>query len=153
MIQNLTPQPQLGAALALVQLLTENPHLPMLDWYLPDTEGPLSGVVLNDTVDMQPVIAAYAEVLGGELYEFEYDGTTGRMYSATLSVQWRDVTIRVRGVCTALVHAVAQRGALPMPMGAPVEDPHDSPLHQTYALGHDLPSVSLPVQLDRRAAL
>lgn len=25
---------------------------------------------------------------------------------------------------------------------APAEDPHDSPLHQTYALGHDLPEVS-----------
>ncbi|WP_098892234.1 hypothetical protein [Streptomyces sp. or3] len=24
----------------------------------------------------------------------------------------------------------------------PVEDPHDSPLHQTYALGHDLPEVT-----------
>ncbi|MER6235898.1 hypothetical protein ABT185_07455 [Streptomyces clavifer] len=39
-----------------------------------------------------------------------------------------------------LAEAVAQLGALPMPVGSSVEDPHDSPLHQDYATSRDLPT-------------
>lgn len=98
------PIPQLGAATALVQLLSENSHLPLVDWSLPDNGGPLTGIVINDRVDMRPIIAAYAEVLGGEVSEFEFDGTAGRMYSASLFVLWRDVRIQVKGICSASAH-------------------------------------------------
>lgn len=55
-------------------------------------------------------------------------------------------TLVIAPVVVTLADAVAEHGPFPMPTGTPVEDPHDSPLHQTYALGHDLPEVSLPVQ-------
>lgn len=44
---------------------------------------------------------------------------------------------------TALADAVAEHGPFPMPTGdrAPVEDPHDSPLHQSYATPRDLPEI------------
>ncbi|MFE7754273.1 hypothetical protein [Streptomyces sp. NPDC057429] len=51
---------------------------------------------------------------------------------------------------TDLPAAVEAMGALPVP--GPVEDPHDSPLHHTYAEGRDLPttdsyrSARLPAQ-------
>ncbi|MFD5938316.1 hypothetical protein [Streptomyces griseus] len=100
------PIPQLGAATALVQLLIENPHLPLLDWSIADGTGPLSGTCLNDGVDMGPVIAAYAEVLGGEVREIEFTGSSGaRMYSASVFTTWRDVRVVVRGVCAASVHS------------------------------------------------
>ncbi|MGW4040428.1 hypothetical protein ACWEIM_29830 [Streptomyces sp. NPDC004778] len=99
------PSPQLGAATALVQLLSENPNLPFLDWSIADGAAPLSGSCLNDDVDMGPVIAAYAEVLGGEVREIEFTGSSGaRMYSASVFTTWRDVRVVVRGVCAASVH-------------------------------------------------
>ncbi|MEU3219985.1 hypothetical protein [Streptomyces sp. NPDC006971] len=104
---NNNPIPQLGAATALVQLLSENPHLPLLDWTLPEDGGPLSGVVVNPGVDMRPVVGAYAEVLGGEVRELEFVGSAGLMYSASLFVTWRDVRIQVKGICAAAVHAMA----------------------------------------------
>ncbi|MEU9760237.1 hypothetical protein AB0D98_10815 [Streptomyces sp. NPDC047987] len=104
---NNKPIPQLGAATALVQLLTENPHLPVLDWSLPEDGGPLTGVVLNPAVDMRPVIDAYAAVLGGVVRELEFVGSAGRMYSASLYVTWRDVRIHVKGICAAAAHTMA----------------------------------------------
>ncbi|MER6607321.1 hypothetical protein ABT282_15765 [Streptomyces sp. NPDC000927] len=102
------PIPQLGAATALVQLLTENPHLPLLDWSLPEDGGPLMGVVVNASVDMRPVIDAYAAVLGGRVRELEFVGSAGgRMYSASLYVTWRDVRIQVKGICSAATHTMA----------------------------------------------
>ena len=104
---NNKPSPQLGAATALVQLLSENPHLPMLDWTLPEDGGPLAGVVVNAGVDMRPVVDQYAAVLGGEVREFEFVGSAGRMYSASLYVTWRDVRIQVKGICAAAAHTMA----------------------------------------------
>ncbi|MEV6102673.1 hypothetical protein [Nocardia sp. NPDC051981] len=104
---NNKPIPQLGAATALVQLLAENPHLPLLDWTLPEGGGPLMGVVVNAGVDMRPVVGAYAEVLGGEVRELEFVGASGRMYSASLYVTWRDVRIQVKGICSAATRAMA----------------------------------------------
>ncbi|MGW1546651.1 hypothetical protein [Streptomyces sp. NPDC002346] len=99
------PIPQLGAATALVQLLSENSHLPLVDWSLPEDGGSLSGLVVNAGVDMRPVVDQYAAVLGGEVREFEYVGSAGRMYSASLFVTWRDVRIQVKGICAASAHA------------------------------------------------
>ncbi|MEU0133359.1 hypothetical protein ABZ172_04860 [Streptomyces sp. NPDC006296] len=108
MKQNPIPQPQVGAASALVQLLTENPDLPMLDWSLPgDAGGALEGIVVNGGVDMRPVVDAYAVALGGVVSEFEFVGSVGRMYSATLFVTWRDVRVRVKGICSAAAHTTA----------------------------------------------
>ncbi|MFF4662002.1 hypothetical protein [Streptomyces sp. NPDC001282] len=104
---NNNPIPQLGAATALVQLLTENPHLPLLDWTLPEDGGPLVGVIVNPSVDMRPVVGAYAEVLGGEVRELEFVGSEGRMYSASLYVTWRDARIQVKGICSATTRAMA----------------------------------------------
>ncbi|MFF7879159.1 hypothetical protein ACFZDM_33600 [Streptomyces californicus] len=102
------PIPQLGAATALVQLLTENPHLPLVDWSIAEGVLPLSGICLNDGVDMGPVIAAYAEVLGGTVREIEFVSSGGvRMYSASVSATWRDVRVIVRGTCAASVHSGA----------------------------------------------
>ncbi|KPL29096.1 hypothetical protein JI76_28685 [Streptomyces anulatus] len=102
------PIPQLGAATALVQLLSENPRLPLLDWSIADDALPLSGTCLNDGVDMGPVIAAYAEVLGGTVREIEFVSADGaRMYSASVAATWRDVRVIVRGTCAASVHTVA----------------------------------------------
>lgn len=105
MKQNSIPIPQLGAATALVQLLSENPRLPLLDWSIADDALPLSGTCLNDGVDMGPVITAYAEVLGGTVREIEFTGADGaRMYSASVFATWRDVPVVVRGICAASVH-------------------------------------------------
>lgn len=40
-----------------------------------------------------------------------------------------------------LAEAVAQLGALPMPVGSSMEDPHDGPRHHAYKLGRDLPEA------------
>ncbi|MET9953544.1 hypothetical protein ACFY7C_37235 [Streptomyces sp. NPDC012769] len=87
--------PQLGAALALEQLLRESEHLPLIDWTV-TAEGALTGRVANERVDMRAVIDEYAEVLGGLPRETRYahrDGTP--MYMATLATTWRDVTVVV----------------------------------------------------------
>ncbi|MEU0372388.1 hypothetical protein ABZ070_19380 [Streptomyces sp. NPDC006283] len=98
---NTKPIPQVAPATALVQLLKENPHLPLLDWELSNS-GCLSGYTVNDDVDMRPVIGAYADVLGGEPTEFVFQASDGvRKYSATLTVTWRDVTVSVKGICRA----------------------------------------------------
>ncbi|WP_326768586.1 hypothetical protein OG978_32345 [Streptomyces sp. NBC_01591] len=97
---NNKPSPQLGAATALVQLLSENPHLPMLDWTLPEGGAPLMGAIVDAGVDMRPVVAAYAEVLGGTIRELEFIGSAGLMYSASLYVTWRDVRIQVKAICS-----------------------------------------------------
>ncbi|MFC8862704.1 hypothetical protein [[Kitasatospora] papulosa] len=108
MNHNPIPHPQLGAATALVQLLSENPHLPMLDWSVPDGDGPLVGQVINDGVDMEPLIAAYEQVLGGRVSDFTYRRSDGEQrYSASLYATWRDIQILVRGTCSAASHLSA----------------------------------------------
>lgn len=98
---NTHPNPQRSAATALAELLTENPALPLIDWTITD-RGELSGVAVNETVDMRAMVDRYALVLGGQPSEFRYAGVDGRaMFSSTLHVSWRDVRVIVKGVCLA----------------------------------------------------
>ena len=100
-MNNGTPkQPQNGAATALVQLLTENPSLPVIDWRI-DAAGVLRGVAHNDTVDMRAVVARYAAALGGEPSELCYQHDGRELASVQLTAVWRDVTIKVTGYCLA----------------------------------------------------
>lgn len=88
-------------ATALVQLIAENPNLPVVDWSITETGSRLDGFTLNDDVDMLPVLEQFAQVLGGTVSEFEWESERGRMYSATLNVMWRDAYITVKGICLA----------------------------------------------------
>ncbi|MFF0426881.1 hypothetical protein ACFYUJ_21015 [Streptomyces sp. NPDC004520] len=109
MNNQLIPMPQLGAAMALTQLLRENEHLPLLDWTV-TVQGELSGQIANEYVDMRAVIGKYAERLGGQPHESRYphhDGTP--MYTATLATTWRDVTVLV----TVVGRASLVRPAVP----------------------------------------
>jgi len=100
-VNNRTPkQPQNGAATALVQLLTENPSLPVIDWRI-DAAGVLRGVAHNDDVDMRAVVARYAAALGGEPSELCYQHGGRELASVQLAVVWRDVLIEVTGYCLA----------------------------------------------------
>lgn len=157
-----TLQSQGSPILLLTYLHREMGHLPgaafSIAAHIPDTLE----IKLHISHDV-PAMGAFetwrvALGLGDPAVKSTADGSL-----AWLEVEGRvdDVPVRLTGFGTVdevaaaveLRETVALLGALPMPAGIPVEDPHDSPLHQTYALGHDLPEVSLPSQLDRRAAL
>lgn len=84
-----------GPALALVQLDTENPHLPPLDWRI-CRDGALTG---TDYLTAMPfeVLRLYADILGGAIQPretFELNGVPRRTHE--LSARWRDVPVHVR---------------------------------------------------------
>lgn len=95
MSSNLTRSPQLGAALALVELLREHPELELASWSVDPVRGSLHGFVQEESRD---AVAAYAEVLGGEVEQglsYAFEGHTVTPFR--LSVVWRDVPVSVSG--------------------------------------------------------
>jgi len=92
--QNLIPQPQLGAASALVQLLTENPNLPVATWTI--GEHTLHGHLHSAGFEE---LGRYAGVLGGSIRpvaDFPLGGQA--MRSHYLTSVWRDVSVEVVAV-------------------------------------------------------
>ena len=98
--------PQLGAAMALVELLKENPELAAGSWSIDSMTGTLHGHLHGAGFEE---LAAYAEVLGGSIRpnrDYEYAGRMMRPHYLTAT--WRDVTVEVVVVLPApVVEAVA----------------------------------------------
>ncbi|MFD9764764.1 hypothetical protein ACFWXI_14680 [[Kitasatospora] papulosa] len=91
MKQNSIPQPQLGAASALVQLLAENPDLPLASWSI--GEFTLHGHIHDASF---AELETYAQVLGGSIRphgDFVLRGETVRPHY--LHSMWRDVPVEV----------------------------------------------------------
>ncbi|MFF5891216.1 hypothetical protein ACFY72_20895 [Streptomyces globisporus] len=85
------PSPQLGAATALVQLLSENPGLPRATWYV-------DGVTLHGHLHDAGFeeLGVYADLLGGSIRpeaEYELRGVMVRPHY--LRATWRDVPVRI----------------------------------------------------------
>ncbi|MEV6046070.1 hypothetical protein [Streptomyces xanthochromogenes] len=99
---------QIAPATALVQLLTEFPDLPVIDWSL-TTDGHLSGQVVNDEVDMRPVIDAFVKALNTPASEHWYTSPRDDRdrYSSTVYATWREVNVTVYGNCLASALKVA----------------------------------------------
>ncbi|MEV0915463.1 hypothetical protein AB0I93_14480 [Streptomyces sp. NPDC049967] len=93
MSHKLIPTPQLGAAMALVQLLTEFPDLPHASWSVDQSTGILSGHIHNATFD---ALTEYASMLGGSVrpgHDFPMQGRMMRPHN--LHTVWRDVQVGV----------------------------------------------------------
>ncbi|MFJ1697634.1 hypothetical protein ACIOHC_21380 [Streptomyces sp. NPDC088252] len=93
MNQNPILIPQLGAATALVQLLSENPTLPPASWSLDQYTGALHGHAHDATFE---VLAQYAAVLGGAIRpgrDYLHQGQMMRPHR--LHAMWRDVRVEV----------------------------------------------------------
>ncbi|MEV1094738.1 hypothetical protein AB0I87_04525 [Streptomyces sp. NPDC049952] len=91
MKQNSIPQPQLGAASALVQLLAEYPDLPRASWSI--DLGTLHGHIHDASF---AELETYAQVLGGSIRphgDFVLRGETVRPHY--LHSMWRDVPVEV----------------------------------------------------------
>lgn len=100
-IPKLIPSPQLGAAMALVQLLTEHPDLPHASWSVDQSTGILSGHIHDATFD---ALTEYAWVLGGSVradHDFPLQGRMMRPHR--LITVWRDVPVGVTVVLPAPV--------------------------------------------------
>ncbi|MFJ3834504.1 hypothetical protein ACIPY6_03185 [Streptomyces sp. NPDC090054] len=98
---NQKPIPQLGAVLALAQLLQEHPELPPATWSVDQYLGGLSGYLHQ--ADMSD-LDAYAQTLGGAVRpgrDYSYQGCTVRPHR--LSAKWRDVEVTVTVVLPAPV--------------------------------------------------
>ncbi|WP_406143686.1 hypothetical protein [Streptomyces anulatus] len=96
------PIPQLGAATALVQLLSENPQLPAATWSIGEfaLHGHLHGGF--------GALGRYAGVLGGSIRpvaDYPFDGRMVRTHR--LSSVWRDIPVQVD-----VVLPVAQESAV-----------------------------------------
>lgn len=88
--------PQLGPALALVALRTENPHLPAAKWHV-GTDGHLMVTVYDPDV-----FALYAEVLGGEPMAPIHHAQDGVVReSLQLFTTWQDVEVSLWGTFIA----------------------------------------------------
>lgn len=93
MKHNPTRSPQLGAALALVDLLKEHPELAVASWSIDSVTGSLHGFVHEES---SGAVERYAEVLGTEVVQglpYVFDGRT--VYPYRLSTTWRDVRVSV----------------------------------------------------------
>ncbi|MFE1550613.1 hypothetical protein [Streptomyces sp. NPDC058718] len=91
MNNNPTRSPQLGASLALTQLLQEHPELSAAGWSIDALTGSLSGFLHNESSE---ALAAYAEVLGTTMTQgmpYVFEGRT--VYPFRLSTVWRDVQV------------------------------------------------------------
>lgn len=104
-------QTQHGAALALVELLTEYPALPVARWRI-DQDGMLSGTVAADAeYDVRPMLRTFAEALGGTLHEtFFTSPNAGPSLSVDMYAMWRDMEVTVWGSC--VISAVAEDAAV-----------------------------------------
>ena len=90
------PTPQLGAAMALVQLLQEHPELPRAYWHVGAGLDLLDGQLWGDSASFD-TLRAYANVLGGSIragHDFERNGQTLRSHQ--LVTVWRDVAVELR---------------------------------------------------------
>lgn len=93
---NIKPTPQLGAAMALVQLLQEHPELPRAYWHVGAGLDLLDGHLYGDSVSFDS-LRAYADALGGSIragHTLEHNGQTLR--SHRLVTVWRDVPVELR---------------------------------------------------------
>lgn len=105
MKQNPIPTPQLGAALALVQLLTEHPQLPHASWSVTEDSSTLHGHIHQASFT---ALGQFAGVLGGSVRpgrDFPIAGEMKRPH--TLYSTWRDVPVSVTVVLPAPVVQVA----------------------------------------------
>ncbi|MFB7866959.1 hypothetical protein [Streptomyces sp. NPDC056069] len=96
--------PQLGAAMALVQLLQEHPELTAGTWTVDSVAGSLHGHLHADAFD---ALDAYAAVLGGNIRpgrDYVSNGHTLRPH--ILHSVWRDVRVTV-GIVLPVPVAVA----------------------------------------------
>lgn len=103
MKQNSIPIPQLGAATALVQLLSENPALPAATWTI--GEHALHGHLHEGGFG---ALGRYAGVLGGSIrpgVDFRLDGRALRAHR--LSATWRDIPVQVEVILPVADVAVA----------------------------------------------
>lgn len=87
------PIPQLAPAIALVELLREHPELPPVAWTIGDTST-LCGTLVLD-IDGRPVVAAYAEAIGGEVRTTDFNRNGDHRMSDSVRAVWRDVTVDV----------------------------------------------------------
>lgn len=96
-------QTQISAATALVQLLTEYPDLPTLAWRISDRESLADRVYGSGPrmADPRPVVAVWAEALGGEVVEtpFVYDDEENVEFA--VRTVWRDVPVEICMSCPA----------------------------------------------------
>ncbi|MFJ8301554.1 hypothetical protein ACIQ9R_37395 [Streptomyces sp. NPDC094447] len=107
MKNNPTGSPQLGAALALVDLLKEHPELAVASWSIDSVTGSLHGFVHDES---SGAVEVYAEVLGAEVVKglpYAFEGRT--VYPYRLSTVWRDV--RVSMAATVPLTALMGRAA------------------------------------------
>lgn len=82
--------PQLGPAVALVQLLTEYPELPVATWTVEDT-GSLHGHLHSQSF---AELDSYAALMGGSVRpgrDYEFRGQLVRPHR--LATKWRDVEV------------------------------------------------------------
>ncbi|HET6634404.1 MAG TPA: hypothetical protein VFH77_05185 [Streptomyces sp.] len=86
--------PQLGSALALTQLLTEHPDLPVATWSIGPVLGVLHGHLHEES--FAPV-RAYLQVLGGTIHGAKQNRRVGDHEVRThwLDATWRDVPVQV----------------------------------------------------------
>ncbi|MFE5628435.1 hypothetical protein [Streptomyces sp. NPDC056543] len=85
--------PQLGAALALVQLLQEHPELPRATWTVDESTGTLHGHLHSG--EFAP-LNSYAEVLGGSIRPHKDFPLQGQMVRPHyLHAAWRDIPVEV----------------------------------------------------------
>ncbi|MEE4489375.1 hypothetical protein [Streptomyces sp. BE230] len=95
------PIPQLGAAMALVQLLTEYPHLPHASWSVALDTGSLHGHIHTASFES---LTGFAAVLGGSIRPGQDFPVAGRMMRPhRLHSMWRDVRVEVVAVLPAPV--------------------------------------------------
>lgn len=86
--------PQHGPAVALVELLTEHPELPALDWSL-RPNGNLTGY-LYDLPNLDAVVRDFMAVLGGTTLPSEHTTDMGaRWFAVQIFATWRDVEVHI----------------------------------------------------------
>lgn len=146
-----TLQVQGSPILLLAYLHQENSYLPAAEFHVSPIYPTRLEISLHDQLADFEV---WLNALGlSAPVPRRYDGSSWLAVEGVVN----DVPVKLNGYGTAdaveeyaarlaplpvvtLAEAVALMGALPMP--APIEDPHDSPLHHTYAEGRDLPEVT-----------
>lgn len=106
------PIPQLSAATALVQLLTEFSDLPMLAWRISDRESLAESLHGGGALaDPRPVVRMWAEALGGEVEETRFPYLGEEHVQFAVETVWRDVPVLIRMSCPASVLVETAVGA------------------------------------------
>ncbi|MGW1039848.1 hypothetical protein [Streptomyces sp. NPDC002547] len=84
---------QVGAAIALTQLLKEHPELPEAGWSIGSVVAELRGFVHTDSM---AGLVAYQDVIGGSVRAGSAYTDRGRVLRRhVLSTVWRDVPVEV----------------------------------------------------------